>query len=32
MRGKTFTIPHVLVITVLNHIGTTVTVRLRPLH
>lgn len=31
MRGKTFTIPHVMVIDVLKHSGTTVTLRLRPL-
>ena len=32
MHGKTFTIPHVLTITILRHVGTTVTLRLRPLH
>jgi hypothetical protein len=32
MHGKTFTIPHVLTITILRHLGTTVTLRLRPLH
>lgn len=32
MQGKNFVIPHVMVITVLRHLGTTVTVRLRPLH
>jgi hypothetical protein len=32
MRGKTFTVPHVLAIDVLRHSGTTVTVRLRALH
>jgi hypothetical protein len=31
MRGKTFTVPHVVAISVLKHVGTTVTVRLRPL-
>jgi hypothetical protein len=31
MRGTTFTIPHVVAITVVRHIGTTVTVRLRPM-
>jgi hypothetical protein len=31
MRGNTFTIPHVMAIDVLKHIGTTVTVRLRTL-
>jgi hypothetical protein len=31
MRGKTFTVPHVVAIDVLKHSGTTVTVRLRPL-
>jgi hypothetical protein len=32
MHGKTFTIPHVLTITILRHVGTTVTLRVRPLH
>ena len=32
MRGKTFTIPHVMVITVLKHPGTVLTVRLQSLH
>jgi hypothetical protein len=31
MRGNTFTIPHVMVIDVLKHVGATVTVRLRAL-
>jgi len=31
MRGKTFTVPHVVVIDVLKHVGLTVTVRLRAL-
>jgi hypothetical protein len=32
MHGKTSTIPHVLTITMLSHVGTAVTLRLRPLH
>jgi hypothetical protein len=32
MRKRAFTIPHVLTITVLRHVGRTVTLRLRPLH
>jgi hypothetical protein len=32
MPGKTFTVPHVVAIDVLKHSGTSVTVRLRPLH
>lgn len=31
MHGRTFTVPHVLSITVVSHVGTTVTLRLRPL-
>jgi len=31
MRGKTFTVPHVVRITVSKHVGTVVTVRLNPL-
>jgi hypothetical protein len=32
LHGKTYTVPHVVEITVLKHTGTVVTVRLRPVH
>jgi hypothetical protein len=32
MKGTTFTVPHVVAITILRHAGTTVTIRLRQLH
>ena len=32
MHGDTFTIPHFLTLTILRHVGTTVTLRLQPLH